>query len=156
MKVNDALSGALLALLAVAVLFAVKDYPSIPGQDIGPAAFPSLLAGLLLVCSAVLVLRGVQNRAAPWVAPGAWLRSPRHLLNVGLVIGGLALYVAVSDTVGFIPLSLLILSALFLALRVRPLLVLPVALVATLAIHAVFYKLLRVPLPWGWLQGVAW
>ena len=26
----------------------------------------------------------------------------------------------------------------------------------TLIIHYVFYKLLRVPLPWGLLQGVAW
>jgi putative tricarboxylic transport membrane protein len=156
MKVNDALSGALLALLALAVLFAVRDYPSIPGQDIGPAAFPTLLAGLLLACSAVLVWRGLRDRAAAWVAPGAWLRSPRHLLNVALVVGGLALYVAVSDRVGFIPLSLLILSALFLALRVRPVLILPVALAATLVIHTVFYKLLRVPLPWGWLQGIAW
>jgi putative tricarboxylic transport membrane protein len=26
----------------------------------------------------------------------------------------------------------------------------------TLAIHFCFYRLLRVPLPWGWLQPIAW
>ena len=33
---------------------------------------------------------------------------------------------------------------------------LPVALVMTLLIHYAFYKLLRVPLPWGVLQPFAW
>ena len=37
--------------------------------------------------------------------------------------------------------------------RVRSL---PLALVVTLVIHYAFYKLLRVPLPWGVLQGIAW
>jgi putative tricarboxylic transport membrane protein len=31
-----------------------------------------------------------------------------------------------------------------------------VAIVATLLVHFAFYKLLRVPLPWGVLTGVAW
>jgi len=33
---------------------------------------------------------------------------------------------------------------------------LPLALAVALVIHYVFYKLLRVPLPWGLLQGIAW
>jgi putative tricarboxylic transport membrane protein len=31
-----------------------------------------------------------------------------------------------------------------------------VAFLMALAIHYAFYKLLRVPLPWGVLQGIAW
>jgi putative tricarboxylic transport membrane protein len=38
--------------------------------------------------------------------------------------------------------------------RVVPAIV--VALVATLVIHTRFYKLLRVPLPWGVLEPVLW
>jgi hypothetical protein len=26
----------------------------------------------------------------------------------------------------------------------------------TLGLHLAFYSLLRVPLPWGWLEGIAW
>ena len=48
MKFNDALSGFLLLLLALAVLFNISSFPTIPGQNIGPAAFPGLLAWLLL------------------------------------------------------------------------------------------------------------
>ena len=35
-------------------------------------------------------------------------------------------------------------------------LILPVAIGVTLFIHTIFYKLLRVPLPWGLLQGMIW
>jgi putative tricarboxylic transport membrane protein len=34
--------------------------------------------------------------------------------------------------------------------------IVPLAVVVTLAIHYAFYKLLRVPLPWGWLEPLGW
>jgi len=34
--------------------------------------------------------------------------------------------------------------------------ILPIAVIVTLGIHYAFYKLLKVPLPWGLLQGVAY
>jgi putative tricarboxylic transport membrane protein len=43
-----------------------------------------------------------------------------------------------------------------LAMRVPPGRALLIALVAALLIHAAFYKLLRVPLPWGVLMPIAW
>jgi putative tricarboxylic transport membrane protein len=32
----------------------------------------------------------------------------------------------------------------------------PLAVIVTLLIHYVFYSLLRVALPWGVLEGIAW
>ena len=32
----------------------------------------------------------------------------------------------------------------------------PLAAGVTLALHFAFYTLLHVPLPWGWLEGIAW
>jgi putative tricarboxylic transport membrane protein len=46
--------------------------------------------------------------------------------------------------------------ASFAVFRVRARLVVPLAIVVTLIIHYVFYKLLHVPLPWGLLQGHVW
>jgi putative tricarboxylic transport membrane protein len=48
------------------------------------------------------------------------------------------------------------LSALFVAFGVRRIWIAPVALVATIVIHFGFYTLLRVPLPWGVLEAIAW
>ena len=41
-------------------------------------------------------------------------------------------------------------------LRVRLAVALPVAFIVALVIDYAFYKVLKVPLPWGVLQGIAW
>ena len=58
----------------------------------------------------------------------------------------------------FAPYNILVMvgASLFLVLRVAPGRAVLVAVIATLAIHFAFYKLLRVPLPWGVLMPVAW
>jgi putative tricarboxylic transport membrane protein len=66
----------------------------------------------------------------------------------------LFLYIFVSETVGFIPIALLFLLALFLWLNVRPLTAVITAVVATIVIHEFFSSLLRVPLPRGWLDPI--
>jgi putative tricarboxylic transport membrane protein len=48
------------------------------------------------------------------------------------------------------------LCALLAAYRVRAALILPIAVLVSLIVHTGFYKLLKVPLPWGVLQSVAW
>lgn len=156
MRLHDTIIGLLLGLLALAVLVTVSDYPSIPGQNIGPAAFPGLIGALLLLCSAILIVRGLRDRATPWLRLGDWLRSPAHLRNVLLVVAGLVFYILAADALGFIVCSLVILLALFFSLRVRPVLAVTVALAVTLFVHTVFYNVLRVPLPWGVLQPFAW
>ena len=62
---------------------------------------------------------------------------------------GLLLYVLASERLGFIVTGSVMLAALMLALKVRWVSALAVAVVATLLIHIAFYKGLRVPLPWG-------
>jgi len=65
-------------------------------------------------------------------------------------------YIVAAEVLGFLPTAAIILMVLFLVLRVRPVLALVIALVAALLVHTAFYKLLKVPLPWGLLTGVAW
>ena len=156
MRIHDAVSGAVLALLAIAVLVAVSQYPTIPGQNIGPAAFPGLIAVLLLACSLALIGRGIRGERMPLFTAGAWMKSPAHVINFLLVIAGLLFYIFCSNFLGFIITGVVMLAALFYALHVRIIFILPIALVATLVIHTIFYKLLRVPLPWGLLQGLHW
>lgn len=157
MKINDAISGALLLALALAVLFAVSGYPNIPGQNVGPSAFPGLLAGLLAACALGLIWRGLRPESrGDWLVPGDWLKSRYHLRNFLLTNAGLLFYILVSDALGFIPTSAILLAVMFLALRVRRALILPLAVGVTLLIHTIFYKGLRVPLPWGVLLPVQW
>ena len=148
--------GAVFLALSIAVLVTVQGFPKIPGQSIGPGAFPGLIAVLLAGCSVALIWRGWRERGSqPLVAMGAWLGSPRHLLNFLVATGALAFYVLAADKLGFLICGTIILLALFLTLRVRPLLAVVLAVLSPIVIHVIFYKLLRVPLPWGVLP-VLW
>lgn len=154
MKFNDAITGAVLLALSLAVLWTIQSYPKIPGQNIGPGAFPGLVAVLLGICSLVLIWRGVRGKLhhERWITPGAWLTSWPHLRNFLVTIGCLLFYIFASEKVGFILTSIAILSVMFFVLNVRRVLIVPVAVLATVVVFLVFYKGLRVPLPWGWLM----
>lgn len=157
MKVNDALFGFVLMLLGGVVLFAIRGYPKIPGQPVGPALFPGLIAAGLCICGVLLVVKGLQQRAAhAWLAWDDWVRSPRHVVGLVVLVGSILFYIVAADALGFLLTAPVILLALFLVLRVRPVTAVAVAILATVLVHFAFYKLLRVPLPWGVLKGVAW
>jgi len=156
MKVNDALAGALLGALAIGILLYTRSFPAIHGQVFGPRVFPNSIATVLLVCAGLLVVRGWKARdAEPWLARPAWLGSPRHVAAFATVIAVVIAYITLANSVGFLIVGSLSLLALFLVMRVRPALALVMAVVATAVIWYAFYKLLRVPLPWGVLQRFA-
>jgi putative tricarboxylic transport membrane protein len=156
MKINDAIFGAVLLLLGVALLVHVQAFPKIPGQQVGPALFPGLIAAGLALCGALLVVSGVRKRnAEPWWETAEWMRSGRHLLAFVAIVGGVAAYVLLANTIGFLIVAPILLWIWFTVLGVRQMPAVVVAIASTLVIWYAFYKLLRVPLPWGMLDGVA-
>jgi putative tricarboxylic transport membrane protein len=154
-KVNDAVFGALLAALAVAVLVAVQAYPRIPGQNVGPALFPGLVAAGLLACGVLLIVQGVRGRDGPWIVLHDWTRSRRHLAAFVTLVVGVIAYILLANAVGFLLVAPLLLFGVFLAFGVRGRTAAIVAVIATVVIWYAFYKLLRVPLPWGVLERFA-
>lgn len=122
-----------------------------PGQKFGPALFPGLIAAGLGVCGVLLVVSGARHRGPLFVLP-AWIRRPEPRAGVIAVLAGLVLYIALADRAGFHIVGFAVLVYWMRTLRVSWQLSLPVALLGTLAIHLVFYKALRVPLPWGVLE----
>jgi putative tricarboxylic transport membrane protein len=156
MKVNDAIFGALFVLLGVVVLVHVQSFPTIPGQQVGPALFPGFIAAGFVGCGALLIVSGVGNRATePWYETAEWMRSGRHFVAFFAIVGGVAAYVWLANAVGFLIIAPVLLWIWFTTLGVRGLAALVVAVVATLVIWYAFYKLLRVPLPWGVLTNFA-
>ena len=157
MKFNDAVFGAVLLFLGVAVLVHVPSFPQIPGQQVGPALFPGLIAVGLVVCALMLIVNGVRHRATDaWMVTGDWMRSRRHLGAFFVTISAVVAYILLADTLGFLIVGPLVLLALFLAYGVRPMTAIIVAIAVTFVIHYAFYKLLRVPLPWGVLTRFAY
>lgn len=159
MKFNDAVWGAGMVVFAGALLWYVQGFPTIPGQKVGPAVLPGALAVGIGVCGAILLVRGLRERAASgvaWVEWPEWFGSMPQLRAFVVLVAVNVLYLVAVDRLGFVVVGTIYLAALMMTLRVRASRALPIALVMTLVIHYAFYKLLKVPLPWGVLQAIAW
>ena len=157
MKLNDAVIGIFLMLLGAAVLLVVRSYPQIPGQNVGPALFPGLIATGLCIGGLMLTVSGWRARAqVPWLQWEEWVRSPRHVRALIVLLGSVIFYMVAAQSLGFIFTSVLILICLFYALKLPLGRAVLIAVIATLVIHLAFYKLLRVPLPWGILTNYSW
>lgn len=155
MRINDAVVGAGLIALAIAILVHIQGYPLIPGQKYGPALFPGLIAVGFIATGLLLVVRGARA-GFPLLALGPWMRVPGLVANFLAVCAALVFYVLAVAPLGFIPTGFVILLALFLKFGVRPAAAIATAVATTLVMHWLFYKLLRVPLPWGVLERFAW
>jgi len=154
MKLSDRLSGLLTLIFGGAVVAVARTFPEMPGQAIGPALFPTLIGSGLILCGLILV--SARGPGTPWFQADDWVGRPRMVMNFALVFVDLVFYAIAVGRLGFFITAVIFLSVLLLAFGVRRLRVIPLALAVTLVIHYAFYSLLRVPLPWGVLEGIAW
>ncbi|MEX0960018.1 MAG: tripartite tricarboxylate transporter TctB family protein [Burkholderiales bacterium] len=156
MQLSDALSGALAVALGAAVVAYAQTFPPMPGQNVGPSLFPSVIGGGMMIFGCALMVPAIRRGERLRLAIEDWMYRPRMVLNFALVIGLLVFYALAVDTLGFFITSILFLSSLFLAFGVGRRWIVPLAFAVTFAIHYAFYSLLRVPLPWGLFEAIAW
>jgi putative tricarboxylic transport membrane protein len=156
LRANDVLSGLALIVFALATMTLTLSFPDFPGQKYGPSLFPRILGAGLILCGAALVRNGLAARraGAPWLELAPWTRDPWRVTSLLLTLALLIVYILASETIGFIPIALVFLLALFVWLGVRPVPAVLTAVVTTIAIHWFFSTLLRVPLPRGWLNAI--
>ena len=156
MRANDAVVGAILIVIAAAVLAYTGTFPAFPGQQYGPSLFPRILSTGLMLCGALLVLRGLAARRAgePLVTLAPWTAEPRRRLSFLAVLGAIVFYILAAESVGFILVAFVMLAALFAWFGVRLVAALPLAAGMTFLIHYFFANLMRVPLPRGLLNTV--
>jgi len=143
-------------LFGLAVVLYARTFPGAVSHSVGPAFFPLLIGVGIAFCGAVLWWSGRKEHDAARLEFEDWMRDPRLARNGVLVIGALIFYAVAVETIGFFVTAFAILVALFLAFGVRRRWIVPIAVAVTLGLHVAFYSLLRVPLPWGWLEGIAW
>lgn len=145
-KRRDRIAGAALFALGAAMVIVARGFPSIGAVTYGPGLFPTIV-GTGLMASGL----GIAVETAPAAEETA--RRPGHMLGLALLVGFFALTL---DPLGFhIAGAITFLAAirLFGGGWVRAILV---ALIGTVLLHALFYTVMRVPLPWGLLLPVAW
>ena len=157
MRLPDRVTGLFLVGLGAAAAYGGWQLPPVPGQPVGPNVFP-LVIGTGLALSGLAIALGIghsfeeEEELIPVEGgqpppPASKLYGLRALLPPALLL----FYVAVADQLGFIITAALIVFVTSTALGARWKLSLPLAALAPIAIHLIFSKLLRVPLPPGLL-----
>lgn len=139
--------GLAIAALAVAVGWTARAFPDVPGQKLGASTLPLIVAGGLLACGLLLMLRG--RRAPHGPAPGPAGEADERTAPALGILAAIGLYLAGADALGYLVVAPVSLLVAMRALGVRWPRAIAGSVVAALAVHLAFYKLLKVPLPWG-------
>jgi putative tricarboxylic transport membrane protein len=147
---HDLVSGLLAAALGAAVVLHVRTFPELPDGQPGPALFPGIVGGLLVLFGLVLVVRAVLARGGPAADPGAGVTA-RGWLRALAVLGLVVAYMLLAETLGFLLTMGVLLFLLMWTLGARPLIAVLAAAVTTGFIFVVFEEVLLVPLPEGLL-----
>ncbi|MEO1090750.1 MAG: tripartite tricarboxylate transporter TctB family protein [Pseudomonadota bacterium] len=160
MRLDDRLLGLLLVGFSALVIGYAQTFPVLGGMDVGPALFPSVIASFLGVCGLAMIVQGALRRRAgergPLLELDPWARTRRGIGSLVIVVGAVIFFGSTLEFLGFHISAALTLLVLLLWLEVRPVTAVLTAALATFVTHGLFYSQLRVPLPWGLLEPVAW
>lgn len=158
MKINNAVSGGIIGLFALAVYSHASTFPSV-GQQVGPEVFPQAIAVGMMICAVLLIIKGLKarkNEGEGWVTLPEWVNNKEAVVGFFLVPISLFFYVLASEFLGFHITGFIMLMTLFLVFKVKPWVAVISGLISVFVIHYLFYTVLKVPLPWGLLETVAW
>jgi len=167
MRFNDAVVGLALVLFAIAEIAYSTTFPTLHGQAYGPSLFPTIIGCGLITCGLVLIARGLHQRrraisllqSAPndstdntsWIHWGDWADNSQTRINMLLVPGLLVIYILLSEIIGFIPLSIVILVILLFRFGSSLVASIVIAGTTTTVLQLLFVNILLVPLPSGLL-----
>jgi putative tricarboxylic transport membrane protein len=165
MRLSDRATGLFMVALGALAAYGGSRLPPVPGQQIGPEVFPLVVGSGLVICGAMIAVgigRHYEEEAEADLAkitgqfatetdavdqPRAWWRGLKALVPPALLL----FYVLVVERLGFLPTAAAIVLITSLALGARLRLAVAMAIGAPIVVNLVFAKLLRVPLPSGFL-----
>lgn len=149
MKISDTVVGAGFVAAGALIFAGTLNYPTLEAGHPGPSLFPRMLGSLMAVFGGLLSLQGL--RARDVTDEVAWLRLHRNpsFINAMFVLAGVLAYIFLVERVGFLIMGALVIFVIMWRLQVRPLKAAVVAILFNTAVHFLFAKILRVPLPLG-------
>jgi putative tricarboxylic transport membrane protein len=152
-KLVDIISGMIGILIAAYVLITCRSYPEDFVMKIGPAFFPEILAGGLILFSVLLAVQALLGKSIGDVEKISILQKGPQRVLISLAV--MVVYCAVLKPVGFIIVTIpFIMIFMFLLGNRKKLQYVWVPAAITLAVYLVFEKVLALSLPAGLLRSI--
>jgi len=145
MRRADQITGIVMLVFSLIIAYTSWQMPQRVEFGPGMGFLPFWLAVLMAVLSVLLLFDATVRKSA---SSGNPFPTPQALRNVGMVIAGLGVYIAVLDTAGF-AVSTVLYVAYLLAIvqKERWLKTVVISLLSTGGLYVVFQVLLEVKLP---------
>jgi len=156
MRINNMLIGLAAVFLGILVFSSGYRMPALPHLRFGPGFFPCLVGiGLALTGMGLIVQRlGRPGSGGPWFEAEPELRTAKAIIGLLLMLGGVVIYIVVSEEVGFLLTAGLILWVDLWWFWRRPIAAIFLSAAAVLFIQIFFGSFMMVPLPMGWLESI--
>jgi putative tricarboxylic transport membrane protein len=148
MRVSNTVIGLGTIIFGIWVIWYSRDFPKLEQNYPGPSLFPMVLAVLFIAAGITLIFQDLRSGEKKLKFDIKNL-SFGHIVNILLILSAILFYIFVSDILGFLITSVIILIALMKRLRVSTVWSIAMACGVTLSIYLLFAKILLVPLPWG-------
>jgi len=149
MRVSNTVIGLASIIFAVAVILFARTFPRLERGYPGPGLFPIVLAVLFILAGIILIIQGIREREKIWKGSPPQSATLGGVINIFMVWGAVLFYISLSNFLGFLFTSLILLFTLMKWLRVTTFKSLIMSCSVTLGIYLLFAKVLMVPLPWG-------
>jgi putative tricarboxylic transport membrane protein len=161
MHIPDRILGGAMAALGAAAAYGGSLLPPVPGQQVGPNVFPVVIGCGLVACG-LAIAAGIgrsfeQAEEIVTSEDGSHVKAddappiPYAAFKTAVPPILLVFYALSVDFLGFAPTAAVMVAVTCFALGGNWRTAVPLALLAPPAVHLVFAKLLRVPLPAGFL-----
>jgi putative tricarboxylic transport membrane protein len=156
---KDCISGGIFAALGVVIWAFTFQFPTLPGGHPGPSLFPRVLATLFILFGSIVIRNGLLAGRSKTPAPpvtedeggNVIITGKANYFNAVFVIILIGAFIVASGYLGFIISGGAVLFLLMWKLRIKPIKSLIISAFVICFIYSVFAKILRVPLPHGFL-----
>jgi len=153
MKQADLVAGGVGVLIGAYAIWEAQRMPTDLIMKIGPGFFPTILAGLLVLFSLILMLNALRGRSKGSIEPLRW--SDHGLRRGAVMVLATAVFCVALKPVGFILTAIVFMLVMMLVLGNRkPVALVSAPLIVTAGVWLVFEKLLHLNLPQGLLASV--
>lgn len=156
MKISDAITGTVFALLGAFMMIYASGLAPPRHLQYGAGFFPSIIGAGLILVGGGIAWNGIRTLGSGrLVSLPETAGSRRGWMLFGAVIAATVFYLLAVEALGFLLTSTVALLALFVVAG-APFLRSLVVAVATSVVFTIFFaSLLHMPLPWGPLQSIS-